>query len=345
VDTRDTTNVWAGEAISGIVIGSDSTIYIGSSYDRPDSTVQRSVFYAINYDGSIKWLYWDNDTDYEMWRSPLVTDENKVLFATRSFIYSMNSDGTLYWKKQVGFAPSEMNIGMDGTIYFIDADGKLYALNSDGSIRWIKEQDDLFYGYASGGMSLSPDGNTIYVLGERGFPQIYAINTAGDIIWYYHDTEIIGSIGQKRGTAIPIVDNDGNVYLSNGNELLSFTADGDIRWRNGYAVSIFDQYTLDINGHIIVGSQSVHSIDYSGNVFWSVESPIYILSPIISDINGMVYGSGSAVISFNSNDGVINWEYQVDYPLPVLRCPVIGFGGFLFQAYPDHESKDILAFQ
>ena len=65
---------------SSPAIGSDSTIYVGSS----------SYLYAINHDGSEKWKF---KTDYSIYSSPAIGDDGTIYVASEdSYLYALQGE-------------------------------------------------------------------------------------------------------------------------------------------------------------------------------------------------------------------------------------------------------------
>ena len=117
-------------------IGNDGTIYIGGKY-----------FYAVNPDGTIKWTYqgWGSN-EYECSSSAYAISADGLIYFLASKdnlhggdLFALNSDGTLYWRKNIapnGYEYSQPVIGSDGTVYigseFVgdSTNGYLYAFGT-----------------------------------------------------------------------------------------------------------------------------------------------------------------------------------------------------------------------
>jgi len=158
-------------------IGPDGTIYFGA--DQYGAAGQTPVpidtsFYALNPDGSFKWLYVVGDG---VESSPAVGPDGMVYFGSYdSCVYALYDAGNqpiLKWRyKTNGVVDASPTIGGDGTIYIGSRDSTMYAFNPDGSILWT---------YKAGGdiessVSINGDG-VIYFGGMDG--NVYALGEAG----------------------------------------------------------------------------------------------------------------------------------------------------------------------
>ncbi len=163
-------------------IGPDGTIYFGAdqygaaghSYDPIHIDTS---FYALNPDGSFKWLYVVGDG---VESSPGIGPDGTIYFGSYdSCFYALRDDGshpTLKWKyKTNGVVDASPAIGGDGTIYIGSRDSTLYAFNPDGTILWTYKAD----GDIESSVAIKGDG-VIYFGGMEG--AVYALgNPSPDV--------------------------------------------------------------------------------------------------------------------------------------------------------------------
>ena len=132
-----------GYIYSSPAIGSDGTIYIGSSDDN---------LYALNPDGTEQWAFatgnWINS-------SPAIGSDGTIYVGSEDAnLYAINPDGTQKWAFPTGNGIiSSPAIGADGTIYIGSYDDHLYAVNPDGTQKWAFPTgwcDQLFPGHRGG---------------------------------------------------------------------------------------------------------------------------------------------------------------------------------------------------
>ena len=106
-------------------IGPDRTIYIGAN---------NSNFYAINPDGSLKWLYEAERELAGIWATAALSADATTLFfgANKGGIYALNTlDGSLRWQFPIyGSVYSSPALDHQGTLYTGSTIGHVYALDS-----------------------------------------------------------------------------------------------------------------------------------------------------------------------------------------------------------------------
>jgi len=127
-------------------LGTDGTIYV-NSFKPP-------TLYAIRPDGTLKWSYQASDCCSEdVPSSPAigrdgtiyVGEEVAVGRTTEGIVLALNPDGSLRWQSHLGYSPTAISVGGDGTIYFGSGSGLLvsvFALNPDGSLNWEYDEPD-----------------------------------------------------------------------------------------------------------------------------------------------------------------------------------------------------------
>ena len=128
-------------------IGPDGTVYVGAKtflVEQPNpGTTYCSIIdynlYAINPDGSQKWVF--NDLlgyDSEWPSSPSIGADGTIYFAYERYLYAINPDGTKKWDL---LFPNTISheappvFGTDGTIY-LGVQSDLCAINPDGTNKW-----------------------------------------------------------------------------------------------------------------------------------------------------------------------------------------------------------------
>jgi len=113
-----------GKVGSSLAIGTDGTIYIGSStYDK---------LYAINPGGTLEWSYTPGGP---VESSPTIGADSTIYVGSNdNKLYAINADGTLKWSfNTTGEVRSSPAIGGDGTIYVGSSGDKLYAITEGES--------------------------------------------------------------------------------------------------------------------------------------------------------------------------------------------------------------------
>ena len=138
---------------SSPAIGSDGTIYIGSS---------DSYLYAVNPDGSMRWKY---KTGFYVLSSPVITADGTIYVGSHDKkLHAINPDGTPRWTFETqGFIASVPALASDGTIYFGSYDTYFYAVSSTGNLVWKKKLKDRIDTSAM----ITKDG-TVYISDQTG---------------------------------------------------------------------------------------------------------------------------------------------------------------------------------
>ena len=299
----------------GVSIGYDQTVYFNSA------GLLIGLF-AANPDGSIKWRLEEVITNAEVSTTPLVAADETIYTGggTLGRLFSVNSNGTIKWEfKTEGFVYLVgMNIGLDGTIYFVSGwQGGvpiLYAVNPDGSLKWSLENPDFNYSGRSG-ISFSPDGKTLYLPGTG--PSVFAIDVENQHIkWTFGEIWLSGSV---------LEDSEGHLYFqsqvdsinSGKASLFSLNPDGSVRWSFAHDNPRFSIHshisgTMDKNGNYYFALDTLYSVDYRGNLRWKLGLENVSGEPLTCDINGVVYvplwiGISMAAVS-SEGDTLKIWE-------------------------------------
>lgn len=168
------------------VIGPDGTIYtFGLMDDKYNVGTKITVLYAINPNGSVKWVFDDiKFTDGSIRMTPSVDRNGTVYVAGNvvgewnlSVFYAINQSGILQWTFQIESGDecsiSSPAIDVNGYIYFGTWGNHLYALNPNGTLNWKFE--------ARNNIDSSPaigENGTIYFASWDGY--LYAVGDVDD---------------------------------------------------------------------------------------------------------------------------------------------------------------------
>ncbi len=298
---------------SGIAFGSDSVFYY--------VTYPSSRLTAADINGNIRWS--TDPIAYEIMSTPLVS-ANGTIYLAYDKIFAFNPDGTKKWEYATGNIVYNrgLGLGQDGTIYSITNQSTLIALNQNGDLLW-QIQDEQFGGGSRINLTFSPDGNTMYIAGNRvGLEEITII--AFDLV----NREIKWKFGHEILWNGPMVDAQGNIYLFVEDDSLdnskanfySLKSDGSIRWKyshtRGGMYSGTDP-TIDKEGNIYFATDTLYALDYSGNLRWKINLGMNISSSLICDADGTVFaavfnnGPGSTIYAV-TRDGNIRWSLFAD---------------------------------
>ena len=238
-------------------------------------------FYAINPDGSTKW----------------VLDNIRIVQTG----INIGKDGTLY---AVALTES--------------GDWELTAISSQGVLLWSLPGLGIV-GDALNSMSFSPDGKTLYISGNINEPAVHAIDIVGKTKkWSFGKDRLLynsAPIVDSDGNIYTVTYHDEAVT-----NLYSLTPSGSIRWKfsldSTYFVSDINPGAIDKNGNLYFGDRNIMAIDYSGNLVWKDSVDGRISSPIVIDNQNNIYfsvakGTSISLLSY-SDKGVKKSETQIN---------------------------------
>ncbi len=305
---------------TGAVIGPDNSVIFQTGLNK-------SRLYKLTSSGNMEWFYPINEI--ASGATPLILVDTTIVVSTYTGgkIVALNNAGEEKWIYDTGnyITTKGMNIGIDGTIYFVDSTQTLFALNKNGNLVWkIKLESSSFGNFYSSTLAFSSDGNTLYVTGHLS--SIYAVNIRQQAIkWSYGDPNWIISS--------PLVDFHGNIYLYGTPaefagllKIIKLNRDGKVDWEYSTPNNNFSflfEPTMDYNGNIYFGggTDTLYSIDYSGNLRWKVdfgeEFSASISSPLLCDGQNHIYfsilkyyGTEQFKILSIGDDGKLIWQTQ-----------------------------------
>ena len=342
-----------------IAIGKDSTIYLATGNGSISS--KAPGLYAIKPNGEIKWVFNFPNQYIRSFSTPLIASDGTIYCSVNGpqKFYAINTDGTLKWfEDNINLKMNGINIGLDGTLYFIQSGGILTALSKNGEILWTYSEPN-FYGGDFSSLTFSSDGKTLYLYTFTPNARMIAFDIENRNIKWGFGSDITGP---------PVVDNDGNLYLIanvdtlyNGDTAVySLTKNGKIVWsypiNSAVAHLFYSNPIIDKLGNIYCGYDTLYSFDYSGNLRWkkdlcgSCQDPYgFIVAPIICDRDGIIYASitdynNSAlkrILAISSNGNVL-WDLSLNLPLSPQYgfSPVIGYDNAIY--YPTYRTLQFL---
>ena len=317
---------------SSISIGIDSSIYL------PSQSSAHDCFFSFRPNGELNWKLnnFDDIIFSDEVSTPLVAVDGTIYFTGghSGKVYAINPNGTLKWEFQANFFiyQTGINLGLDGTLYFITANGELFALDANGHLKWTFKNDD-FFAHLGSVLSFSPDGKTLYIPGKS--ISLYSFNIQSQSINW--------SFGTKTLYAAPIVDDEGNIYVqsasmdfNNGeNSLFCLKPDGSVKWSFAHNNPQMDQSygyaegTIDRLGNIYFAFDTLYSLNYFGQLNWKIPLNGFTASPLICDANGTVYISVTYYDSYVLSeilavDSFGNFLWKLPIPLNFPVADIVG---------------------
>ena len=256
---------------SGVILSADNSTLFQTS--GPINF--KGGVYKLSQSGNLEWIY--NISEIAAGTTPLILSDSTIIVSTYigGKIIALSNNGAEKWTYDTGtyITTRGMNVGLDGTIYFMDSTKTLFALGNDGILKWTLKIENVFFGSGSNHrMAFSPNGKILYITGTD--KAIYAVDV--------NQRAIIWSYGGKNAIASPLVDSDGNIYLYGildhleGEQpyLVKFNFLGQLVWKYAFGnlgVNFFPEPTIDINGNLYFGVDSLCSVDYHGSTRWKID--------------------------------------------------------------------------
>jgi len=295
---------------SGPVIGSDGTIYVGG-----DDPINDNSLYALNPDGTLKWLY-KTHHDKSINSTPAILQDGTIYFGDSSgYFYALTKSGTLKWVYETDSSiVGSPAIGYDGIVYIGSTDGFLYALTQNGELIWkykagrgTATHQDRYYNIESS-PAIGHDG-TVYI--GSGDSHLYALTPYGTLKWKFKARHFI-----EKGS--PAIGSDGTVYFTcHGHSLYALTPSGDIKWEYKMGDPGYTSPAIAADGTIYAGSYTgddmcLHAINSDGTLKWKFKTEGYIKSsPAIGSDGTIFFGSGDDFFYAINPDGTIKWRYDI----------------------------------
>lgn len=266
---------------------------------------------AFTFDGSLKWSI---PMPSESVTAPLI-DRDGIIYCCYKDIIAVYPNGTIKWVYSTGneIWPFSLNIGKDGTLFFVDDQPTLNAITSQGKLKW-KITNASFSGRSS---AFSPDGETLYIGGNNPTLIAIAVETGGTK-WTF---------GEFKDTSGPLVDSEGNIYITTKDMSYSpvpgmycLHPDKTIKWfyphfQNFSLSANHSLPAMDINGNLYFAGDTLYSLNYKGELRWKNALDNYTVTPLICDSKGNVYvtlvevGNEHEFVSYNS-EGKIRFRIQ-----------------------------------
>ena len=301
------TTIPLGEYTTDPVMSTDSVFYI----------VADTNLYAITLKGNRLWnKFIGRANGTANYNSPIITADGTILVGTYNGISAFQKNGNLLWNAQLNDPVIIKSCGIDltGNIYVLGMSGTLYSISNSGSIRWqLIAPQGTFRSIPHTTISFSPDGTRFYVGGITNNYSLYVIDTDGNILRS-------DSLGGEQWGAIS-VDVDGNVYSyfgQNGNDLVSVSPLGAVRWRISNIGSNYN-IVIDPNGNIgYLSNGKLIIVDNDGRQRWSVPvGQADYWTHLVCDAQGTIYVETSDDgITYNvqaiSTLGKVLWTLPVE---------------------------------
>lgn len=311
-----------GATDSGITVGRDGHIYVGSS----DYTLDTTTWFAVTSDGAVVWSL---ELPLSSRTTPAIAPDGTLYIESRTNrpfhgrLFAIDPVGTIRWTLETDPYDFNLNpaIGPDGTIYTAGGD-RVTAISPEGEVKWTFLIDDTDFQASS--PAVAADG-TIYIGSFNGL--LYAINPDGSLRWTFEADDWIGSS--------PVVGADGTVYFGCADgQLYAVDREGFKRWSviiDPRPHGLRSAPSIGPDGTIYVNGGDTFAVDPAGFIRWRVEGRYQVTSPVIG-ADGTIYVAGwNDVLALNPQ-GKLLWKILVPDPSidaypSIMTSPAIGANG------------------
>jgi len=311
-------------------IASDGTIYIGTFLGE---------LYAINPNGTVKWMFKTADWDAQM-TTPAI-DNNGIVYVGSydGNLYAVYPNGTEKWSCYLNWGIiSSPAIAQNGVIY-IGANKDMCAIDPNGTILWRYTTGDA--------IKASPaiaNNGTIYIVSHDGcIYAFYPLN--GTLKWKLN----LG--GFVYCYSSPAIDDNGTIYYGTKYEFYSINPNGTVKCK--YPANWHCYYggpVISSDGTIYVcGDDWLFAYRANGTRKWVIWMGAYMASPAITK-DGMIYaikGSGgdtrSDTVCLLSPEGSIIFSIKLEDTRFITSSPTIGADGTVYVGADDESNGYLFA--
>lgn len=336
--TREFNEDWAYE-LSGCLkdqpaIGEEGTIYVGLTQTDWYGYTGSGDIFTLSPDGSLQWEF---HVEEKLSSNPAIGPDGIIYFGTwnqdiethevTAYLYALSADGELKWsypvasgEQPVAGGESQLAIGGDGTIYYVDHQ-KLLALDKDGNLMWQREEcrgpvvlgedGTIYCSWREEGsdyllLAIKPDGSLKWSNTQASDP--VAIGEDGTVYCSYHGLTAVGKEGNVKWefdpdgrSGSPVIDEDGTIYFACEDSCFyALNPDGTLKWKyqtDDYAMcspSIASDGTIYFIGYEKrkIGDEllsCLYAFDSQGNVLWRYKTELWIGSDPVLGPDGTVY--------------------------------------------------------
>jgi outer membrane protein assembly factor BamB len=287
-------------------LAEDGTIYVGGDLG----------LFAINPDGSQRWLYEPHGSLYEppgpVTISPVIDDNGSIwIVSGAEEMHRLNPDGHGTRLMGIGVA-KQVGVGFDGIVYMgtdrgvfeFDSSykgtpreiaGEKFALTSDGRMYTTNAEWPLLEGF-----QLGEKGPTVLWISGGDFPTptepaiaadgtVY-VTTATQFEAFADNGGGLWSVPANQPTS-PCIASDGTIYFgSRDHRLYAVNPDGGLKWMFTTGDAIQSTPAISKAGFIYFGSndQKLYSVDANGHERWQFVTQGAVYSPTIAP-DGTIY--------------------------------------------------------
>jgi outer membrane protein assembly factor BamB len=256
----------------------------------PDGTIlcllNQTWLYAFTADGKFLWKH--GPGDHQAYRLPDITPSGVLVLYDQHSIVGLNLKGAELWRLQVARTGNVILSG-DTAIYQVDDDTIACLDANTGKQLWTADYPGLAIQFSYIGWAPARN-NTVILWAFQG--GLRCLGADGKVLWSFDESS--QSHGIPDGICAIAVDQDGNSYLTNNNQLLSLDPAGRERWRVDGPGWMLDS-VVTAGAYIFVESETRSSQQHllcfglDGNLVWDMDKLPSILGPSYYNNGAMVF--------------------------------------------------------
>ena len=308
----------------GITLDKNQNLYFGNGFSDKG-------LYSLDMNGNLIWKA--TFGSIKIFTTPIITSNNNIITSDGGFyIYAFNLVGETLWRKELKigtFLQKNLILDREGNLLLIGSN-ELCSISEVGIINWTYF-DERFYQVRPIQLSFSPDGNTLYIPGNKQSLLSFSISTQ-KVQWTFGDEYSVASM----------VDSQGNIYVQTNSGLYSLTSSGDERWHFYAESDIGDSApTITKSGNIYFATDTLFSLTYHGELRWKKPLGARCDAPLVCDFEENVFveavNENINFFSFSINGDQI-WNTTTEGTF-VYGSPAISENGSII--FPVYNNKII----
>ena len=309
---------------ASVAIANDGTVYLATN---------GSDFYALNSDGTPKWIF---PTSGDI-AAPAIAPDGTIYISSQAnnTLYALNPNGIEKWPFTASCGMQIPTVGSDGTVYVTaqasdcgngTATGTVISISPSGTQNWVFDTN----GAATVAPAIGADG-TVYATSHGGI--LYAINPNGTEKWQF-------DAGSTLGSSAPSIGSDGTIYFGSDSigSLYAVTSNGTQKWQFTTGGPMISSPAIAADGTIYVGSldNNVYAINPNGSQKWVFPANKPVASSAGIGADGTIYigsSTGDNNLYAINPDGSLKWKFTGTNAMN--SSPAIGLDGTVYEPSND----------
>ena len=304
-----------GTGVSHPAIGSDGTIYIGTSVGVQAFTPAGKLVWKLTFANP---------------GTPVISEDGTLYFESHpGMVLGVSSDGQLVWQPKLGLigfhAPPALGPGT--SLYYVNSASDIFAFQPKRSENWswelqtfrqgMLDTPNFLPGTARKGLASQNGaplllGDSTLIVPRQNF--LHSVSTNGSRGWELEVSP--GDLGMAA------VGPDSTIYVGDDRSILyAINPNGSQKWRFDAGGSVVGSPVVDTAGVIyFTDGIAVYAVNPDGSLKWRYFKPQqpYFVTPPTLAADGTIYvGAEFGLLAFTP-DGDLKWKIRVYTPTSPL---------------------------